>query len=125
MSRANSAYASSTTTIPGAAAQMASITPGVSAVPVGLFGEVRNTRSGCSDLIRPAARSGSMPKSPSRAPLIHPVPVASAISGCIEYDGSKPSARRPVPPKAWSSCWMISLDPFAAHTWRPVSPCPR
>ena len=53
VSRANSAYASSTTTIPGAAAQMASITPGVSAVPVGLFGEVRNTRSGCSDLIRP------------------------------------------------------------------------
>ncbi len=55
VSRANSAYASSTMTMPGAAAQTASITRGASAVPVGLFGEVRKTRSGWQS--RMAARA--------------------------------------------------------------------
>ena len=53
------------------------------------------------------------------------VPVFCAISGCIEYDGSKPSAARPGPPKASSSCCMISLEPLAAQSCRAVSPCPR
>ncbi|CAM5314887.1 hypothetical protein SVIOM342S_04304 [Streptomyces violaceorubidus] len=35
---------------------------------------------------------------------------------CIEYDGSKPIAVRPGPPKVWSSCWMTSLEPLAAQT---------
>ena len=51
--------------------------------------------------------------------------VTWAISGCIEYDGSKPSAVRPGPPNACSSCWMISFDPFAAQTSLPVRPWPR
>ena len=51
--------------------------------------------------------------------------VASAIRGCIEYDGSNPSALRPGPPKACSTCWMISLEPLAAQTWAAVSPWPR
>ncbi len=44
--RANSAYASSTTTMPGASASTAVITAGSSAVPVGLFGEQRKITSG-------------------------------------------------------------------------------
>ena len=36
--------------------------------------------------------------------------------GCIEYDGSKPSAVRPGPPNACSICWSTSLEPLAAHT---------
>jgi len=53
------------------------------------------------------------------------VAVARAVSGCIEYEGSNPIALRPGPPKACSSCWMTSLEPFAAHTWRQLSPWPR
>ena len=37
--------------------------------------------------------------------------------GCIEYDGSKPSAVRPGPANACSSCSRISLDPLAAQTF--------
>ena len=125
VSRANSAYASSTMTMPGAAAQTAPITSGASAVPVGLFGEVRKTRSGWCSRIAARAGPGSSPKPASRAPLTQRVPVASAISGCIEYEGSKPSAVRPCPPNAWNSCWMTSLEPFAAHTWPGPSPWPR
>lgn len=52
-----------------------------------------------------------------RGPEIQPVPVPRAISACIEYDGSKPSAVRPGPPKVCSSCWMTSLEPLAAQTF--------
>ena len=123
--RANSAYASSTTTRPGAAAQTASIAARPRAVPVGLFGEVRNTTSGCSRRMCAAAWSASRPKSGSRAAGIHRVPVVFAISGCMEYDGSKPVALRPGPPYAWSSCWITSLEPLAAHSCGPASPWPR
>ena len=44
--------------------------------------------------------------------------------GCIEYDGSKPSAVRPGPPKACRSCWSTSLDPLAAHRFSVVSATP-
>jgi hypothetical protein len=111
--------------MPGAASPTASITASGSAVPVGLFGEVRNTTSGRSSLMTAAARAGSRPKPASRAAGTQAVLVARAISGCIEYEGSKPSALRPGPPNACSSCWMISLDPLAAQTCRRVSPCPR
>ena len=82
--RANSAYASSTTTRPGAAAQMASISAIGAAVPVGLLGEVRKTRCGRCPAITATARSGSSPKSSSRAAEIQPVQVTRASSGCME-----------------------------------------
>ena len=83
-SRANSAYASSTTTRPGAAAQTASISAIGAAVPVGLFGEVRKTRLGWCSVITRAARSGSRPKSSSRSAETQPVQVTLAISECME-----------------------------------------
>ena len=43
--------------------------------------------------------------------------VPEAMIGCIEYDGSKPSAERPGPANACSSCSRISLEPLAAHTF--------
>lgn len=48
--------------------------------------------------------------------MIQRVPVPREISSCIWYEGSKPSALRPGPPKVCSSCWMISLEPLAAQT---------
>ncbi len=58
-----------------------------------------------------------MVKSSWRGPEIQPVPVPRAMRPCIEYDGSKPIAVRPGPPKASrSSCWMTSLEPLAAQT---------
>ena len=122
--RANSAYASSTTTMPGRClgdrGDTASITSSGSAVPVGLFGEHRNTTSGrCSRdrgdgplRVEPEVR-------PSRGTSIHPVPLAGAMSGCIEYDGLKPSAVRPGPPKACRSCCSISLEPLPPRPARP------
>ena len=83
-SRANSAYASSTTTSPGAAAQIASMTSIGAAVPVGLFGEVRKTRLGWACLMARAASSGSRRKSSSRSTSIQLVHVTRAISGCME-----------------------------------------
>ena len=83
-SRANSAYASSTTTMPGAAWHTASMTASGRAVPVGLFGEVRKTTDGRASLISGLARSGSMLKSASRHAASQPVQVTLAISGCIE-----------------------------------------
>ena len=46
------------------------------------------------------------------------------MSGCIEYDGSKPTAVRPGPPKACSSCWRTSLEPLAAQTFVAPTGCP-
>ncbi len=70
--------------MPGAAAQIRRMTGSGRAVPVGLLGEVRNTTSGRSAAMTAAACSGSRPKSASRAPLTHRVPVDSEMSGCIE-----------------------------------------
>src|SRR5579875_3079898 len=72
-SRANSAYASSTTTSPGAASQTASITGSGAAAPVGLFGEVRKTSCGPACVIARAAASWSRPKSGSRLAATQPV----------------------------------------------------
>lgn len=121
----NSTYASSTTTIDGLAACAASYSArtvsGGIALPVGLLGVVRKTTSGrCSAMAR-AAAAGSMVKSSPRGPEIQPVPVPRAMSACIEYDGSKPIALRPGPPKVWSSCWMTSLEPLAAQTFSRAS----
>ena len=65
-----------------------------------------------------------MVKSSLRGPAIQPVPVPREISACIEYEGSKPSAVRPGPPKVCSSCWMTSLEPLAAHTCSAATGCP-
>ncbi len=70
-------------TMPGAAAHTASITASGRAVPVGLLGEVRNTRSGWCSPIAWTTAAAFRPKSASRLPLIHRVPVAREISGCM------------------------------------------
>jgi hypothetical protein len=44
--------------------------------------------------------------------------------GCIEYDGSKPSAVRPAPPNACRICCRISLEPLAAHRFATASGTP-
>ncbi len=116
----NSTYASSTITRLGpaacAASYSASTVSAATAVPVGLFGEQTKTTFGrCSAMARVAA-SRSMVKSSRRGPEIHSVPVPREISACIEYEGSKPSAVRPGPPKVCSSCWSTSLEPLAAQT---------
>lgn len=121
-------YASSTTTMDGFAAWAASyrartVSAGT-AVPVGLLGVVMKTTSGrCSSIARVAAGT-SMVKSSWRGPEIQPVPVPRAMRPCIEYDGSKPIAVRPGPPKVCSSCWMTSLEPLAAQTLLTSSGCP-
>ena len=59
-------------------------------------------------------------------PAVHPAGAgAGGSNGCIEYAGVKPSAIRPGPPNAWSSCCCTSLEPLAAHTCSTVSPWPR
>src|SRR6201997_4942544 len=102
-------------TMPGAATHAASITASGVADPVGLFGEVRKTRSGWWRRTAAAASAGSRLKSLLRSAAIHRVEVVWLIRGCIEYDGSKPIALRPGPPNACRSCWMISFDPLAAQ----------
>ena len=57
-----------------------------------------------------------MAKSARRGAGSHSVRVPPAMIGCIEYDGSKPTASRPGPPNACSTCWSTSFDPLAAHT---------
>jgi hypothetical protein len=121
----NSAYASSTNTIPRDAEYTASMVSIDSGVPVGLFGAQRNTRSGSSRSTAATAVSGEIANPASRSAVTHSVPVPAAMIGCIEYVGGKPSTRRPGPPKACSTCWMISFDPLAAQIWLAVSPWPR
>ena len=80
------------------------------------------TTSGLFSAIHRSAAGRSIVKSSVRGPEIQPVPVPRAMSACIEYDGSKPMAVRPGPPKVCSSCWMTSLEPLAAQTLaRPTS----
>jgi len=112
----NSAYASSTTTTPSLSAQTASTTSREVGVPVGLFGVVTNVMAGRCSRTAATADSADSEKSCARLTPTQPVLVPAAIRGCMEYDGSKPSATRPGPPKAWQTCWRTSLDPFAAHT---------
>ena len=85
-------------------------------MPVGLLGEVMKTTSGRCSAMAFSAAATSMVKSSLRGPEIQPVPVPREISPCIEYEGSKPIAVRPGPPKVCSSCWMTSLEPLAAQT---------
>ncbi len=124
-SRRNSPYASSTTTMPGAAAQMRSTTSSGSAVPVGLFGVASRTTAGRCCSIWASACSGSTVKSSSRRPVTQVVQVSRAYSGYMEYVGAKDSAVRPGPPKACRICSITSLEPFAAHTCAGVRPWPR
>ena len=115
--RANSAYASSTTTRPGAAAQTASITASaqgragrvvrrgeehhvgllpadVRGGPVRVEAEVRRRGPRGSTGCRWSARSAGAWSTTARSRV----------------------ALRPGPPNAWSSCWIISLEPLAAHS---------
>ena len=120
----NSTYASSTTTSPGAASAMARSSSSSTDWPVGLFGVVTNSTSGCFSAITPTAWSASSEKSSRRGAGTHSVRVPAARIGCIEYDGSKPRAVRPGPPKACSSCWSTSLEPLAAQRFSVVSRTP-
>ena len=80
----NSAYASSTTTIPGAASTSAASSYGSSDCPVGLFGLVRNVTSGARSASKPAAAGMSIVKSSRRGVGSHSVRVPPAMIGCIE-----------------------------------------
>ena len=71
--------------------------------------------SGSVSAMTAAAFSTSSEKSWRRGVGIHSVRVPAAMIGCIEYDGVKPSAVRPAPPKACRICWSTSLEPFAAQ----------
>ena len=73
-------------------------------MPVGLLGEQRNTMSGTCSRTSRGGLLGLEPEAGSRVAGSQRVPVASVISRCIEYVGSKPSATRPGPPKACNSC---------------------
>ena len=63
--------------------------------PVGLLGLVTNTTSGERSATIVAAASMSTLKSARRGHDTQLVLVPEAMIGCIEYDGSKPSADRP------------------------------
>ncbi len=66
-------------------------------------------------------------KSAARGPAIQAVCESRAYSGYIEYVGAKDNTDRPGPPKACSSCSMISFEPLAAQvlaTVRPTAPSP-
>src|SRR5690349_1354867 len=91
----NSAYASSTTTMPGAACTSSLMSAGGSDPPVGLLGLVMNTTSGDRSATIVAAASMSTLKSERRGQDTQVVLVPEAMIGCIEYDGSNPSADRP------------------------------
>jgi hypothetical protein len=94
---ANSAYASSTSTMPSVASCTASTTSSPVTVPVGLFGVVRKVMAGRCRRTASTAASSPIVKSAARRSATQPVLVPAASSGCIEYDGSKPSASRPGP----------------------------
>ncbi|CAM5359740.1 hypothetical protein SNARM312S_08255 [Streptomyces narbonensis] len=81
------------------------------------------TTSGVFSAMAWAAAATSIVKSSLRGPEIQPVPVPRAIRACIEYEGSKPIAVRPGPPKVCRSCWRTSLEPLAAHTFSTPTRC--
>lgn len=121
-------YASSTTTMDGLAACAASYSARTvsrgTALPVGLLGVVMKTTSGRLSAMARSAAARSIVKSSPRGPEIQAVPVPRAMSACIEYEGSKPIAVRPGPPKVCSSCWMTSFEPLAAQTFSTPTRCP-
>ncbi len=88
--RANSSYASSTTSTPvrpwsyDRASYSASTVSSATAVPVGLFGLVTKTTSGRSSRTCAAAAVASMVKSSRRWPSTQAVPVPAEMIGCIE-----------------------------------------
>ena len=109
-------------TMPGADSAIARVVSKGSAVPVGLFGEVSSTISGCSTEISSVARATSIVKSSVLGAVIHRVCVSRAYSGYIEYVGVNDNADRPGPANAWNSWVIISLDPLAAHMWSALRP---
>jgi hypothetical protein len=102
--------------MPRAASATARIVSTESGVPVGLFGAQSRTTSGSCSSTAATAVAGLSSKSSSRPAVIQTVPVPAASSPYIEYVGAKPSAERPGPPNAWSTCCSTSLEPFAAHS---------
>ncbi len=94
-------------------------------MPVGLFGLGSSTTAGRSSAMVAAAPSRSRVKSWARCACTQVVEVLRAYSGYIEYVGEKPSARRPGPPKACSSCSITSLEPLAAQTCSTATSKPR
>ena len=95
-----------------------------SGVPVGLFGLVSSTIAGCTSLMAAMVRSTFNVKSSLRCATRQAVNVSRAYSGYIEYVGSQPRAVRPGPPNAWKTCSMISLEPFAPHSWSTLRSTP-
>ena len=79
---ANWAYASSTTTSPGAASSTARTSAGGSTRPVGLFGEQRNVTTGRAESMTSRATDSSSVKSSARSPSTTVVPVMRAMWPC-------------------------------------------
>ncbi len=71
-------------TMPGAAAQIVSITSSGSAVPVGLFGDASRTTSGWCCVSWSRAYATSMVKSSARRAATQAVCVSRAYCGYIE-----------------------------------------
>jgi hypothetical protein len=70
------------------------------------------------------AASTSSVKSSRRGAGNHDVRVPAEMIGCMEYDGSNPSAVRPGPANACRICCSTSLDPLAAHRFAVSSGTP-
>ncbi len=119
---ANCAYASSTTTRPGARASSCSTRSTGSTRPVGLFGEVRNTTWGWNSVITRSTSAGSSVKSAARSPSTTVAPVTLAIWACIWYVGSKVATVRPGPAYASSTVCSTSFEPFATNTCAASTP---
>src|SRR5687768_2809885 len=85
---ANCAYASSTTTSPGAIASSSSTRSAGSTNPVGLLGDVRNTTCGAAESTTRRISSTPSVKSALRSPSTTREPTTRAIWACIWYVGS-------------------------------------
>ena len=120
---ANWAYASSTTTSPGATSSSSRTIDGSSTSPVGLFGEHRNVTAGRAASTTRRASTGSSVKSAARSPSTTVAPVIRAMWACSWYVGSNVTTDRPGPAYVSSSVWSTSLEPLAAKTWSGRTPC--
>ena len=120
---ANWAYASSTTTRPGAIDSSSCTRSAGSTRPVGLLGEHRNTTCGFVSATTRRTSAGSSVKSADRSPSTTVEPVMRPMWPCSWYVGSNVATVRPGPAYVSSTVWITSFDPLAAKTCEGSTPC--
>ena len=102
--------------------RIASTAPGSKRLPVGLLGQAKNTRRGCSRRRVSRKREASKAKSSPRGTSATRIPIARAPMAYIANVGTGIASDAPGPATTICKSWMASSEPFAIRICSAATP---